>query len=201
MGGRAGVTRGYACTPYMHDHESVGIKEAWARSENVRELHFVTANFSDDGKLYFAPRANHYILAKVADCAIASGEVSGRRCAGASFVFGVDESLFERETEGERNFVSIYYTEYGDTANAMGEIARVVGKSGRVGSAAHAHMGYYCGVPPRLEFPFSDSIMVLEVSGGHQGVNKYCERTRRDVTRRGITMTSLIGLSMLDTLK
>ena len=56
-------------------------------------------------------------------------------------------------------------------------------------------------MPPRLEFPFSDSIMVLEVSGGHQGANKDCERTRRDVTRRGITMTSLIGLSILDTLK
>ena len=201
MGSHANGRRGYACTPYMHDHESVGLKEAWERSPNVREMHFVTATFSEDGKLYFAPHANHYMLAKVEDCGVASDEVRGRRGTGASFVFGVDESLFERETEGERNFVSIYYTEYGDTANAMGEIARVVGKSTRVGSAAHARMGYYSDVPPRLEFPFSDSIMVLEVSGGHQGANKCCEKTRRDVTRRGITMTSLIGLSILDTLK
>ncbi len=200
MGGHAQGTSGYVCTPYMHDHGSVELKEAWVGSPNVREMHFVTATFSDDGKLYFAPHANHYLLAKVSDCAEAGREVAARECASASFVFGVDESLFERETEGDRNFVSVYYTEYGDTANAMGEIARIVGKSDRVGSAAYAHMGYY-GVPPRLEFPFSDSIMVLEVSGGHQGVNKYCEKTRRDVTRRGITLTGLMGLSILDTLK
>ena len=197
---------GYACTPYLHDHDSVEMKELWTKSDNVSEMYFVTATFSNDGKLYFARRANHYILAKVSDCESVGSEVSGRAGENASFVFGVKENLFERETEGKKNFVSIYYTEYMDTANAMTEIAHVISRKSRIEIASHGNMGHYCDEAPRLDIPFSDNIMVLEVAGergqsGHQGMHKYCEQMRRDVTRRGITLTSLMGLSILDKLK
>ncbi len=35
----------------------------------------------------------------------------------------------------------------------------------------------------------------------HQSVNQYCEKTRRDICRKGITMTNLVGLSVLEKLK
>ena len=56
---------------------------------------------------------------------------------------------------------------------------------------------------PKFTFPYKDNIVVLEVSSdkSHQSVNQYCERTRRDVSRKGITLTNLVSLSILEKLK
>ena len=46
-----------------------------------------------------------------------------------SFVFSMDDDLFEREPlEGNMNFVSVYYLEYGDSEEDIGEVASVVAK-------------------------------------------------------------------------
>ncbi len=203
MRNKAATIGGYTCTPYLHDHDSVALKELWAKSDNVDEMYFVTATFSNDGKLYFSRYANHYLLAKIKDCKIASDEIKNRVGKFASFVFGVNENLFERETEGTKNFVSIYYTEYNDTKSSMTEIAHTISRKNRIEIASHGNIEYYCDSTPQLDFPFNDRIMVIEVSGerGHQGMNKYCEQIRREVTRRGVTLTNLIGLSILDKLK
>jgi hypothetical protein len=44
---------------------------------------------------------------------------------------------------------------------------------------------------------------VLEVEGEktHQSDQKYCERTRRDVARRGILLSNLVSFSILDKLR
>lgn len=200
---KARAAKGYACTPYLHDHDSVELKELWAKSANVTEMYFVTATFSSDGKLHFSQYANHYLLAKVDDCKVAGEEIRGREVGSASFVFDIAEHLFERETDGKKNFVSIYYTEYIDTKSAMTEIAHLISRRNRIGTASHGGIEYYCNGSPQQRFPFQNRIMVFEVSGehGHQGMHKYCEQMQREVTRRGTTMTNLMGLSILDKLK
>ena len=55
---------GYACTPYLHDHDSIELKDKWVLSKNIQSLYFVTATFSEDSKPYFLTSSNHYILAK-----------------------------------------------------------------------------------------------------------------------------------------
>ena len=64
-------------------------------------------------------------------------------------------------------------------------------------------MDLFCNEEPKFNFPYNENIVVLEVSSekSHQSVNKYCERTRRDVSRKGITMTNLVSLSVLEKLK
>ncbi len=44
---------------------------------------------------------------------------------------------------------------------------------------------------------------MLEISGGdsHQCDTKYCEKTRREVARKGIKLTNLVSLSVLDKIK
>jgi hypothetical protein len=56
---------------------------------------------------------------------------------------------------------------------------------------------------PKFTFPYSRNVVVLEVEGEktHQSDQKYCERTRRDVARKGIPLTNLVSLSILDKLK
>ena len=58
------IHSGYVCAPYSHTHESVELKESWAKSRNIEKLFFVTGTFSSDSKPYFANFTNHYLLAK-----------------------------------------------------------------------------------------------------------------------------------------
>ena len=199
---QAAPVRGYACVPYTHDHDSVSLKEDWDRSRNVERMHFVTATFSPDCRPYFDSISNHYILAQFRDSARALRDIERRGHEKASFVFGIDEDLFEREATGAVNFVSVYYLEYGETDEDVGEVAFVISRKDKVGRAGVGRMDLHSATR-RFDFPYCDRIVVLEVSSdkGPQSINKYCEKTRRDVCRIGITMTNLVSLSLLERLK
>ncbi|MFN3655321.1 MAG: hypothetical protein ACK4TO_08370 [Candidatus Nitrosotenuis sp.] len=120
-----------------------------------------------------------------------------------SFVFNTNVNLFEREVDGAVNFVSVYYLEYSKSDEDMSDLAMVVSKNELVRKAATGSMLAYSTEKPKFTFPYSNNIVVLEVSGqkSHQSVNKYCEQTRRNVCRKGITMNNLVGLSILEKLK
>ena len=194
---------GYVCAPYLHNYNSVELKDSWARSRNIEDMYFVTATFSDDSKPYFITPANHYLLAKFKDNNKVLTEIEKHKQEKPAFVFSLDEDLFEREVEGKMNFVSIYYLEYGDSDEDYTEVAGVVSKRDKVGRAGIGHMSVYSQEAPKFTFPYNDHIVVLEVSSdkSHQSVNKYCEKTRRDVSRKGLTMTNLVSLSVLEKLK
>ncbi len=196
-------TGGYLCAPYLHTHETIALKDSWMQSKNVTELYFVTATFSGDSKPYFSTSTNHYLLAKYKSYEKIRRDIEKCKQEKAAFVFDLDERLFEREFVGPFNFVSVYYLEYGESDADMGEVATVVGRREKVGKAGFGHMDIYSTKPPKFTFPYSDKIVVLEVSSdkSHQSVNKYCEKTRRDVCRKGITMTNLVSLSILESLK
>jgi len=194
---------GYVCAPYMHNHDSIELKDIWFHSKNIQRMYFVTATFSNETKPYFISCANHYILAKFKDNKKVLKELETFKQDKASFIFNMDDGLFERETEGSMNFVSVYYLEYGDSIDDFREVATVIAKRDKVGRAGIGHMDVFSNEPPKFTFPYSDNIVVLEVSSekSHQSVNQYCEKTRRDVCRKGITLTNLVSLSILDKLK
>ncbi len=197
------LSNGYVCAPYMHNHDSIELKDIWSHSKNIQHMYFVTATFSNETKPYFVSCANHYILAKFKDNKKVLKELDKFKQDKASFIFNMDDGLFERETEGSMNFVSVYYLEYGDSIDDFREVATVIAKRDKVGRAGMGHMDVFSNEPPKFTFPYSDNIVVLEVSSkkSHQSVNQYCEKTRRDVCRKGITLTNLVSLSILDTLK
>ena len=187
----------------MHDHDSIELKETWSHSRNIEDMYFVTATFSYDSKPYFSSSTNHYILARFKDDKKIEKEIEKFKQDKTSFVFSMNDDLFQREANGKMNFVSVYYLEYGDTHEDFSEVANVVAKRDKVGRAGIGRMDTYSKESPKFTFPYNDHIVVLEVSSekSHQSVNKYCERTRRDVSRKGITMTNLVSLSVLEKLK
>ena len=197
------MTGGYVCAPYLHNHDSIELKDSWSHSRNIGDMYFVTATFSQESKPYFSSSTNHYLLAKFKDSIKIRKEVEKYKQEKTSFVFSMDDDLFEREAEGKMNFVSVYYLEYSDSDEDFGEVANVVAKRDKVGKAGIGHMDLYCSEAPKFTFPYNEHIVVLEVSSerSHQSVNKYCEKTRRDVSRKGITMTNLVSLSVLEKLK
>jgi hypothetical protein len=194
---------GYACIPYMHDHKSIEIKDSWQQSKNVENMYFVTATFSEDSKPYFPTHANHYLLAKFNDDAKITQEITKHNQEKTAFVFNTNNEIFERDVDGMMNFVSVYYLEYSKSDDDLSDLAMVVSKNDRVRKATTGNMSSYSAEPPKFKFPYRDSIVVLEVSSqkSHQSVNKYCEQTRRNVCRKGITMNNLVGLSILEKLK
>ncbi len=194
---------GYVCVPYLHSHESIALKETWMRSHNITDLFFATATFSPEGKLYFSDSTNHYLLAKFKDHSKISAEIKRENLEKTSFLINISEQLFQKEAEGEMNFITFYFLEYGESNEDYFDIANIVGKKDKVSKAGLGHLQTISKIPPKFTFPYRDNIVCLEVSSekSHQSVKKYCEKTRRDVSRRGLTMTNLMGLSLLEKLK
>ena len=194
---------GYVCAPYLHTHESVEIKESWINSKNIEKLFFVTSTFSSESKPYFSDSTNYYLLAKFKDSEQISKDLSKHNQEKTSFVFNIKDDLFQREVQGETTFVTIYYVEYGEYGEDLQEIANLLLKREKIGKAGFGNMNTFCTTPSKFTFPYSENIVVVEDASekSHQSVKKYCEQTRRDVNRKGMMMTNLISLSILDQLK
>ncbi|MDH3314013.1 MAG: hypothetical protein OEL84_11475 [Nitrosopumilus sp.] len=194
---------GYVCAPYLHSYESVNLKEFWINSKNIEKLFFVTGTFSPESKPYFSDSTNLYLLAKFKDSAKISKDLIAHNQDKTSFLFNIHDDLFQREVNGETNFVTVYYLEYGEYEEDLQEIANLLLKREKIEKAGFGNMNTFCVNPSKFTFPYSEQIVVIEVASekSHQSVKKYCEQTRRDVNRKGMVMTNLISLSILDQIK
>ena len=119
-----------------------------------------------------------------------------------SFVFTVDNELFERDLESEQTFISTYYLEYHDS-DAISDVANTIVKKDKIRQAGFAHVNLFCKDKPKFTFPYTEQIVVLEVSDDRspQSINKYCEKTRQDISRKGVVMNNFVSLSLLEKLK
>jgi hypothetical protein len=194
---------GYVCAPYLHNRDSLELKESWTNSKNIEKLYFVTGTFSDDSHPYFSTSANHYLLAKFKDSSIVEKELSKHIQEKTSFIFNIKDDLFEREVLGETNFISIYYLEFDEDEDDLKEIAGLLLKREKIEVAGIGYMDTTCLIPSKFTFPYSANMIVIEVASkkSHQSVKKYCDQTQRDVTRKGFTLSNLLSLSILDQLK
>ena len=194
---------GYVCAPYLHNRDSLELKESWTSSRNIEKLFFVTGTFSDDSQPYFSTSANHYLLAKFKDSSIVEKELSKHIQEKTSFIFNIKDDLFEREVLGETNFISIYYLEFGEDDDDLQEIASLLLKREKIEVAGIGNMTTSCSVTSKFTFPYSENMIIIEVASekSHQSVKKYCDQTQRDVTRKGFTLSNLLSLSILDQLK
>ena len=197
--GREGV-RGYVCTP--HGKQSGALIESWKKSGNIVDIYFATATFSEESVPYFPNKANHYIVASFRDMAGVLEDIQQNSMDRLSFMFSLDSPLFERN--GDRlNYVSLYFTKYTSGDIEIGDLANVIARRDKVKKASLAQMQLLAAEQPRFTFPYSKNLVILEVEGEstHQTDQKYCERTRRDVARRGISLNNLVSFSILEKLK
>ena len=194
---------GYACVPYLHNHESIELKDLWASSRNVESLFFVTATFSEDSKPYFSSSINHFILAKFKNNQKIHKEISSHIQEQPIFVFNLDNVVFERETMGKTNFISVYYLEFGDSTEDLLDVAGYTAKRDKISISGFGHLELFAKQSPKFTFPYSDHIVIFELVSekSHQSDNKYCEQTRRDICRKGIVMNNLVSFSILEKLK
>ena len=193
---------GYACVPYQHDKFSIDVKDMWNSSRNIRSIYFVTATFSDECKQYFPFSTNHYLLAKFDNEEKLVKDADKFTNINPSFVFTIDNELFERDMDSERSFISTYYLEYNDS-DALSDIANTIVKKDKIRQAGFAHLNLFCDDKPKFTFPYTEKLVVLELSDDRspQSINKYCEKTRQDISRKGVVMNNFVSLSLLEKLK
>ncbi len=117
-------------------------------------------------------------------------------------MLSLSDALFEREATNLK-YISMYFTKYVYGDPEIIDIANIIAKRERVKKLTLAHLQFLTTAQPKFTFPYSRNVVVLEVEGEktHQSDQKYCERTRRDVARKGIPLTNLVSLSILDKLK
>ena len=201
MAGTGGVeAQGYLCIP--HDRQSGSLLENWKKSENIVDIYFVTATFSDESTPYFPNKANHYILASFTEVIGVLDDIKNQKMDRLSLMFSFSNPLFERSGD-KLNYLSLYFTKYTNGDAAISELANAIARRERVKKASFAQMNLLASEQPKFTFPYSKNLLILEVEGEktHQTDQKYCERTRRDVARMGISLNNLVSFSILEKLK
>jgi len=173
------------------------------KSPYIDDIYFVTATFSEDGRAYFPSYANTYLLARFKNQKTMIQEVEKYKQDKATFVFTKDNEFFQRETNGNLNLISVYYLEHGQSHDDMTDVATIIGKRNKVRRAETGRLDLSSTNDPKFTFPYGQNLVVLEISSGdsHQSDNKYCEKTRREVARKGINLTNLVSLSVIDKIK
>jgi len=193
---------GYVCVPYQHDKFSIDVKDMWISSRNIKSIYFVTATFSDECKPYFPFSTNHYLLAKFDDEEKLVKDAVKFTNSKPTFVFTVDNELFERDFDKEQSFISTYYLEYNDS-EAIADVSKIIVKKDKIRQAGFAHLSLFSTDKPKFVFPHTQKIVVIEVSDDRspQSINQYCEKTRQNISRKGVVMNNFVSLSLLEKLK
>ncbi len=191
---------GYVCTP--HEKHCDLLIDLWRQNNIISDIYFVTATFSDETLPYFPKRANHYIVASFTDVRIVLEDMQKKNMEGLSFIFSLDSAFFERSGE-KLNYISTYFTKYTYSEMEICDIENVIIKRERVKKASLANIRILTTDQLKFTFPYSRNVIVLEVEGEktHQSDQKYCERTRREVARKGISLNNLVSFSILEKLK
>ncbi|MGB9124175.1 MAG: hypothetical protein WA833_06760 [Nitrosotalea sp.] len=194
---------GYVCIPYLQNDAFTALKNTFEKSDLVDDVYFVTATFSEDGRAYFPSRSNTYLLARFKDRFQIMNEVEKCHQDTPTFVFTKTDEFFERLEDQNLNLLSIYYIEYGDSQEDLDDLGFIVAKRNRVRRAEMGTLKLSTTQTQKFTFPYEENLVVLEVSSDskHQADNKYCEKTRKEVQRKGIGMTTLLNLSVIEKIK
>ena len=192
---------GYIC--YPRDNNAQNLIEYWKNSNVVKDLYFATATFAFESKPYFPNNSNHYILVKYAGLDnIAEGISKYQHPNSSLFLFNNQTELFEKHHE-KVSYVSMYYTRYDQDNQELRDIAGILARRDMVVSANLGNLKFINNKKLPFIFPHADNIIILEVDGkkSHQSDQNYCEKTRKDVARKGIPLTNLVSFSILEKLR
>jgi predicted transcriptional regulator len=194
---------GYVCVPYLQNNAFTTMKDTFEKSDFVDNMYFVTATFSEDGRAYFPSRSNTYLLARFKDRSQIMTEVEKCDQETPTFVFTKNDEFFERLDDNNLNLLSFYYLEHGDSESDLSELGYIVAKRTRVRRAEMGDLKLSTTQTQKFTFPYEKNLIVLEVSSDnkHQADNKYCEKTKKEVQRKGIGMTTLLNLSVIEKIK
>lgn len=201
--GHGGI-EGYVCVPNGHNMASNTLQSLWKSSAYVNDMFFVTATFSNESRTYFPNHSNHYLFTSFTDEEKIRKDLSDNAKEYMSFLFLMKDSLFERPSMSKLNYISVYFIKQSYNKENVNDLEDVfLRRRDRVRSASLADMLVVPDSSLKFTFPYSNDLILLELESekSHQSDQKYCERTRNEVIRKGININNLISFSILSTIK
>jgi len=199
-----GLTEGYVCVPDGHNKASDALQTIWKDSIYVQNMYFATSTFSSEGRSYFPDNPNHYLLASFSDTESVRKDLAETTSDYTSFIFPTKESLFERPSMAKLNYVSVYFIKQSYNNENVKDLEDVfLRRRDRLRTAALADMQLVPDLPLKFPFPYSKDLIMIELESekSHQSDQRYCEKTRREVIKKGIDINNLVSFSILSELK
>ena len=199
-----GLTEGYVCVPDGHNKASDALQTIWKDSIYVQNMYFATSTFSSEGRSYFPDSSNHYLLASFSDTESVRKDLAETTSEYTSFIFPTKESLFERPSMAKLNYVSVYFIKQSYNNENVKDLEDVfLRRRDRLRTAALADMQLVPDLPLKFPFPYSKDLIMIELESekSHQSDQRYCEKTRREVIKKGIDINNLVSFSILSELK
>jgi len=192
------------CVPYMHDEGSKRLKVYWRDSSNIIDLYFATVTMSNEFRSYLTEYVNHYLIATYNDREEVVEDIYTYIPSSISILFSNRLELLDRPRISRLNFVSVNVLKRGYGRVEVKDLESVFQrKQWRIKTANLARMQL---IPERMlkfAYPYADNILLLQLDSdeSHISEQRYCEKVRLDVIRRGIYVEHLMSLSVLEQLK
>lgn len=188
----------------MHDESSKRLKVYWRDSSNIIDLYFATVTMSNELRSYLTEYVNHYLIATYNDMEEVVEDIYTYIPSSISILFSNKLELLDRPRISRLNFVSVNVLKRGYGRVEVKDLESVFQrKQWRIKTANLARMQL---IPERMlkfAYPYADNILLLQLDSdeSHISEQRYCEKVRLDVIRRGIYVEHLMSLSVLEQLK
>ncbi|MEM0364115.1 MAG: hypothetical protein QW450_02120 [Candidatus Nitrosocaldus sp.] len=192
------------CVPYTHDEGSKRLKTYWRDSSNIIDLYFATVTMSNELRSYLTEYVNHYLIATYNDKEEVVEDIYTYIPSNISMLFSNKLELLDRPRISRLNFVSVNVLKRGYGRIEVKDLESVLQrKQWRIKTANLAMMQF---IPERMlkfTYPYANNILLLQLDSdeSHISEQRYCEKVRLDVIRRGIYVEHLMSLSILEQLK
>lgn len=146
---------------------------------------------------FFPSIASYYVLARTDGSDISLENLSGLDKTKLAFKIATKD-LFSRTGQDKTRYISLYYTKYATENSGLRDAAKIVARRDMVYRASLGEM-IVLGPKPKFDFPYKNNMFILEVGGDatHIAQFSYCEKTRRNVSRCGVSLNNMISLSVM----
>ena len=195
---------GYVCVPDGHNEASDTLQSLWKNSLYIQNMYFATSTFSSEGRSYFPDHANHYLLASFSDTESVRKDLAETASEYTSFMFPTKESLFDKPSMAKLNYLSVYFIKQSYDSENVKDLEDVfLRRRERLRTASLAEMQLIPDLPLKFPFPYSKDLIMIELENekSHQSDQRYCEKTRKEVIKKGIDINNLVSFSILSELK
>jgi hypothetical protein len=192
------------CLHYTHDEGTKRIREQWLDSHYIRDLYFASATYSTEFSSYLSEDANHYLVAVYTNRDALVSDIYRHVPSRLALFFSSKMDILDRAKISRLNFISANVLKRGYGRLEIDDLGYVFSrKQWRIKSASIASMAVIPQRALRFSYPYSDNILLLQLDSeeSHISEQRYCEKVRMDIIRRGIYVDHLLSLSILEQMR
>jgi hypothetical protein len=188
----------------MHDESTKRLKSHWLESSYVRDIYFASVTYSNEFASYLTEPVNHYIVATYVNRDAVVKDIYTYVPSRLSIFFSSKKDILDRPKISRLNFISANVLKRGYGRLEIKDLESIFArKQWRIKSASLVCMAIIPERALKFAYPYTDNVLLLQLDSeeSHISEQRYCEKVRMDIIRRGIYIENLVSLSILEQLK